>query len=90
MRKMYDWRCEHCNNEFEGLYKPNVKIITCPKCQGDSFKIFPKKSPTFNLTYDPKSDSVDWDGNSSRYYDEYKAAKARGEKVRISQLDGDG
>ncbi len=85
MRKMYDWKCEMCNNEFEGMFRPDVKIIACPKCLGNSFKIFPKKAPTFNLTYDPKKDSVDWNGNKSRYYDEYNAAKARGEKVRLPE-----
>lgn len=85
MLRMFDWQCEYCNNEFESMQKSDVIIITCVKCGHNSFKIFPKKSPSFNLTYNPKSDMVDWDGNRSRYYDEYNAAKARGENVRMPE-----
>jgi hypothetical protein len=63
----------------------DVTIITCPKCECDSFKIFPMKAPSFNLTFDPKKDTVDWDGNRSRYYDDYNAARKRGENVRLPE-----
>ena len=82
---MYDWQCDHCNHVFESLQSMDVIIITCPKCGEDSFKIFPTKAPSFDLTYDPKKDMVDWDGNRSRYYDEYNDAKKRGENVRLPE-----
>ena len=85
MLRLYDWKCEHCGNEFESMQKMDMVIISCPVCKHDSFKTFPKKSPNFNLTYNPKKDMVDWDGNTSRYYDEYNAAKARGENVRLPE-----
>ena len=85
MLKMWDWKCEYCNYEFESLQKVDVEIVTCPKCKGDSFKIFPKKAPNYNLTYNPKTDKVDWDGNTSQYYRSYNEAKARGENVRLPE-----
>ena len=88
---IYDFECPDCNNEFEYLAKNTViKYAKCPSCGMKAKKIFSAKRQRFNLTFDPKKDMVDWDGNRSRYYDEYNAAKARGENVRISQLDGDG
>ena len=85
MLRMFDWRCGYCGKIFESLQKSDMEIITCPKCKGDCLKIFPLKSPTFSLTYNPKKDMVDWDGNRSRYYDEYKAAKSRGERVNLPE-----
>jgi len=85
MLRMFDWKCSYCGNIFESLQKDDMAIITCPICKEDCFKIFPLKAPTFSLTYNPKKDMVDWDGNRSRYYDEYNAAKSRGEKVNLPE-----
>jgi putative FmdB family regulatory protein len=82
---MYDWQCEYCNNKFEGLHKRRISIVTCPKCGGNSYKIFPTKAPSFNLTYNPKKDMCDWDGNQSQYYRSYNEAKERGEDVRLPE-----
>lgn len=87
---IYDFECGECGYEFDSIEKSSVKIIDCPECGKKAKKVFPKKAPKFDLLYDPQKDTVDWDGNRSRYYDDYKAAKARGENVRIAQLDGDG
>lgn len=87
---MYDWECEHCGLAFERAEDPKVAIVTCPKCSGDSFKVFPTKAPSIELKYNPKTDIVDWDGNTTRFYDEYKKMKERGENPRIPKLDGDG
>jgi hypothetical protein len=43
----------------------------------------------FKLKYNPKTDLVDWDGNRSRYWDDYKKMKANGENPRIPALDGE-
>ena len=43
----------------------------------------------FKLLYDPKKDRVDWDGNRTRYFDEYKKMKKEGKNPRIPQLDGE-
>ena len=80
---MFDWKCEMCNHEFESMEEMTMSIITCPKCEGNSFKIAPQKAPNFNLTYNPKTDSCDWDGNTSQYYRLYNEAKERGEKVKL-------
>jgi predicted nucleic acid-binding Zn-ribbon protein len=88
MRVMFDWECEHCGLTFERAEKPSISIVTCPKCEHDSFKIFPQKAPNFDLTYDPKKDMVDWDGNQTQYYRAYNEAKDRGENVRLPE-DGE-
>jgi len=85
MLRMFDWKCDHCNHEFESMQKDDVAIISCPKCKNDSYRIFPKKAPNFNLTYNPKTDKVDFDGNTSQYYRLYNEAKARGENVRLPE-----
>lgn len=81
---VFDWQCSHCNNIFEVLQKGGIEISTCPRCRGDSYKVF-LKAPSLNLTYDPKTDMCDWDGNSSQYYRSYNEAKARGEDVRLPE-----
>jgi hypothetical protein len=37
------------------------------------------------LTYNPKKDMCDWDGNQSQYYRSYNEAKERGEDVRLPE-----
>ena len=46
------------------------------------------KSPSFKLTYNAQTDICDWDGNRSKYWDDYKKQKAEGKKVRIPKHDG--
>ncbi|MHA2180923.1 MAG: FmdB family zinc ribbon protein [Promethearchaeota archaeon] len=86
MLRMFDWQCEHCGHEFESMQKMDMAIITCVKCNHDvCYKIFPKSAPSINLTYNPKKDICDWDGNTSQYYRLYNEAKARGEKVELPE-----
>jgi len=85
-----DYKCE-CGVEFEYLIIRSDDVAKCTKCGGTKVKKMSPQSPVnFKLIYDPKTDSVDWDGNRSRYYDEYKKQKQEGKNVRIAQLDGDG
>lgn len=88
---LFDFECE-CGNEFEYLVMRDGEVVVCPKCDGRNKikKLSPQSPVNFKLLYDPKIDTVDWDGNTSRYYDEYKKQKKEGKNVRIAQLDGDG
>lgn len=84
---IYDTLCQKCNKEEEVLtLRVSEKITNC-ECGGKRIIISPKKSPSFKLLYDPKVDSVDWDGNRSKYFDEYKKQKSEGKDVRIDELD---
>lgn len=86
-----DVECNKCNKQKEILTMSiNEEISEKCNCGGEFKKIFPTKPAQFNLTYNPRTDIVDWDGNTSRYYDEYKKMKAEGKKPRIPALDGDG
>ena len=87
---VFDFECEHCGLAFDKLVEPDVQIATCPECEGNSYKVFPKKAPSINLKYNPVTDMVDWDGNTTRYWDQYKKDKADGKDVRIPKHDGDG
>jgi putative FmdB family regulatory protein len=82
---LYDYKCE-CGFieeklEFgEEIEQPHP----CPKCGKEMERLSPKKV-SFKLKYNNKTDMCSW-GNegydSSRYWDEYKKAKERGEDVK--------
>ena len=87
---LYEYECPKCKVVFESIAKFDEKI-KCPLCfDVDTVKIFPTKSPSFKLTYNPKTDLVDWNGNRSQYWDKYKEMKQTDNKARIPALDGDG
>jgi len=86
---LYDIYCEKCGHEEIDVYlNMDDDNPICPLCR------FEMKRATncshFKLKYNPKTDIVDWDGNRSRYWDEYNKMKDEGKKPRIPQLDGDG
>lgn len=81
---IYDFKCD-CGNQFDSIEKQSVKKVTCPKCNGKAKRIFPTKPSSFNLSYNPKTDVCDWDGNTSQYYRLYNEAKSRGENVRLPE-----
>lgn len=87
---VYDYMCKNCGNEVLDIIEKveTTEIHYCPSC--DYPMVRATNCNHFKLLYDPKKDIVDWDGNKSRYYDEYKKQKAEGKDVRIAQLDGDG
>jgi len=88
---IHDFLCKDCGNEFEYLIMGSDDIATCGKCGGRRLKKLSPQSPiTFKLKYDPKKDICDWNGETTRYYDEYKKQKKEGKNVRIAELDGDG
>lgn len=83
---LYDFKCMECDNVFEELVKNSIiKYAKCPKCGMKAEKIFPLKAPSFELVYNPKTDSCDFDGNTSQYYRLYNEAKDRGENVRLPE-----
>ena len=85
---IYIVKCQKCNKEEEVLTLRISEIIPDCECGGKRIIIAPSgKSPSFKLLYDNKKDIVDWDGNRSTYYDEYKKQKAEGKDVRIAELD---
>ena len=81
---IYDFKCD-CGNEFDNIVRLGTTSNICSECGRTAYKIFPKKSPRFDLKYNPKSDMVDWDGNTSQYYRAYNEAKGRGENVRLPE-----
>ena len=87
---IYEFECNDCGIVFEDIVRIGTVGKTCPKCGKKSKKIFPRHPPKFNLKYNPQSDIVDWDGNTTRFYDEYRKMKAEGKNPRIPKLDGDG
>ena len=87
---LFDYECKDCGCEFDSIQKEKETIIRCVKCGGSSARVFPRKPPSFNLKYNPKTDMCDFDGNSTRYWEDYKKMKAEGKKPRIPALDGDG
>lgn len=87
---LYDFKCEKCGYKFEAIiYNTEVKYTTCPKCGEIAEKLFSAQGQSFNLVYNPKKDICDWDGNKTRYYDEYNKMKAEGKNPRIPALDGE-
>lgn len=87
---VYDYMCEKCGyEEYDFIEKVETdEVHVCPEC--NTVMIRATNCNHFKLLYDPKKDIVDWDGNRTRYYDQYKKDKAEGKDVRIAQLDGDG
>ena len=87
---LFDFECPKCKLIFEWMIKINEDTAKCPVCfDEDCPKVWLGKSPSFKLTYNPKTDIVDWDGNRSKYWDEYKKMKKEGKKPRIPALDGE-
>jgi len=80
---VFDYRCNKCDTITEVIQVHNTEdeIFQC-ECGGVFKKTVPTTPPSFELRYNNKTDICDWAGNTTRYYDDYKAAKARGEDVK--------
>jgi len=88
---IHDVECKKCKEVDEVLtLRIGEKIPNCP-CGGKRIILVPSgKSPSFKLTYNPQKDMVDWDGNRSRYWDDYKKIPFDKRKnFRIPKHDGD-
>lgn len=86
---LYDFSCTICHAEFEQILDMDHNFTTCAKCGERAIRIFPQKAPNFKLKYNPKTDKVDWEGNTSQYWKDYKQMKEDGKKPRIPALDGE-
>jgi len=77
---IYDFVCPVCGDEeYDILCKFDDEIYCCD-CGGTMER---KCNCThFKLNYNNKTDLCDWEGNSSCYWNDVKAARARGEKVK--------
>jgi len=71
---IHDVECKKCKKVKEVLtLRAGEKIPDCD-CGGKRKKLAPTgKSPSFKLTYNNKTDVCDWDGNTSQYWNAYKA-----------------
>ena len=81
---IYEYCCFECE-EFEEMLMPLRdcdKEVQCKTCKKPMIKI-PPTGTKFKLTYNPKTDICDWNGNTTRYWDEYKKQKAEGKNVVV-------
>lgn len=76
---IYEYLCSICNVMQERLEfgdeidKPHL----CPNCGRDMKRTLPTKM-TFKLSYNPKKDKFDWDGNRSQYWDDVNKLRKQG------------
>lgn len=89
MKMLFDFECT-CGLIFEWMIDSKKETAKCPLCfDEDCRKVFITPL-SFKLKYNPQTDTCDFDGNTTRYWDSYKKMKAEGKKPRIPKLDGDG
>lgn len=85
---IWNYICDACDKHVEQLLIHNEKENNiCPACGGNLYRL--PSAPHFKLAYDNKKDMVDWNGNTSRYWEEYKKQKEEGKDVRVPKHDGD-
>lgn len=88
---IYSVKCKKCKKEEEVLtLRVSEKISNC-KCGGKRKKLAPSgKSPSFKLIYNNQTDMVDWNGNRSKYWDDWKKIPFdKRRKYRIPKHDGE-
>ena len=81
---LYEWSCINCGYKHEVIekFEDADKEHFCPFCQTHRMtRQFPNKV-NFKLIFNQKTDMCDWYGNRNQYWDQYRAAKARGEDVK--------
>ena len=85
---VFDYVCDTCDKHTELLVIHNEEVNEKCECGGHLYRL--PSAPYFKLVYNNKTDMCDWDGNTSRYWDEYKKQKEEGKNVRVPKHDGDG
>ncbi len=76
---MYDIFCPECDNRvIDIMIKLDEKMPLCKKCETEMKRIV--GCTHFELIYDNRKHMTDWNGNSSRYWDEIK--KSGGEEPK--------
>ena len=86
---VWDVKCTKCGKVMEQICVHSDDLQPCIYCKGECKKIVGDTPPGFRLVYNNKTDMVDWEGNKSRYWDEYKKQKSQGKDVRIPEHDGE-
>jgi len=87
---IFEYECKTCNKKIEKLeFGEEMEMDHfCPECKGLMKRII--SETRFELKYNNKKDCCSWgkDGYaSSKYWDAYKSARARGEKVKPAGED---
>lgn len=77
---LYDMHCKICEEKVYDILKKYDEEYKCPEC--DNVMIHTTNCTHYKLIYNNKTDMCDWTGASSQYWNDYNAAKARGEKVK--------
>jgi len=57
----------------------------CKKCKKGKMRRMVGNKMTFELKYNNRTDICDWNGNSTRLWDEVKKAQAEGKKVDVPE-----
>jgi len=76
---LYDFECSKCGDVIEVLCGMDDGYV-CPKCLKPMNKLC--NCTHFKLLYDPKKDKVDWEGNTSQYWNAVREQRAEGKKVK--------
>lgn len=80
-RKLRDYICPKCGFQDEFFVQLD-ETVKCEKCKSKMELIEVPQHTSFKLTYDPKKDITDWQGNSSQYWNAVKEERRRGNKVK--------
>lgn len=68
---IHDYKCK-CGLVKEFLLVKSTDKAVCPSCGKKMVKLFSPDKQKFKLHYNNKTDMCDWDGNTSRYWDDVK------------------
>lgn len=84
---MYDIYCPECGTTKEDVLVKNDEdpADACEKCGAQMKKVCACGS--FELKYDPKKDTTDWSGNTTRYWDDVRKARQEGKDVKPAGED---
>jgi hypothetical protein len=78
-------KCNNCDKEEDDVLKKYEEAYNCPECGSPMVHI--TNCTHYKLVYNNQRDCCDWTGQSSQYWNDYKAAKARGENVKPQGSD---
>ena len=78
------WDCKIILRDKMLKYKEQPTEV-CPECDGPMMKKV--EFGSFELKYNNKTDMCDWTGETSQYWKDFNAAKARGENVKPADED---
>lgn len=79
---LYDYYCDRCQGYIEKLVKNIDEVVECPVCEKIMTREFPN-TVHFQLVYNNKTDTCDWQGNTSRYWDDVNKQKEKEGKITM-------